>query len=186
MSRTNNLAQNLDFSPVYSDFKTELKIEQLEGRQQHIFAKVPIAYPLEKVWQTLTDYEAFTEFMPHVTESKRLTHPKGGIRLEEVRTKNFMGMKFSFRSVFDIEEKFPHEIRYELIKGDLKALSGCWRLEPRSFPHQKAGVDLIYDVLILPKPLLPTALVEHILSHDIPMSLLAIRQRIEKLSQEDL
>jgi ribosome-associated toxin RatA of RatAB toxin-antitoxin module len=186
MSRTNNLSQNLDFSKVSSDFETELKIEQLEGRQRHIFAKVPIAHPLEKVWQTLTDYEAFTEFMPGLTESKLLTHPKGGIRLEEVRTKNFMGMKFSFRSVFEIEEKFPHEIRYQLIKGDLKALSGYWRLEPWSFPNQKAGVDLIYDFLILPKPLLPTALVEHILSHDIPTSLLAIRQRIEKLSQEDL
>ncbi|MGL5831678.1 MAG: SRPBCC family protein [Waterburya sp.] len=182
MSRTSNLEQNLDFSLVASDFK----IEQLEGRQRRVLAKVQIAHPLEKVWQTLTDYEAFTEFMPHLTQSKLLTPQKGGIRLEQVRTKNFMGMKFSFRSVFDIEEKFPHEIHYQLIEGDMKALSGYWRLEPWSFPNKKAGVDLIYDFLILPKPILPTALVENILSHDIPETLLAIRQRIEKLSEEDL
>jgi ribosome-associated toxin RatA of RatAB toxin-antitoxin module len=200
MSKASDLNQKPDLLTAASDFKVELesgtlksatdpailqaveiKIEQLEGRQRRVFAKIQVPYPLEQVWQILTDYEAFAEFMPSLTQSRRLEHPTGGIRMEQVRTKSFMGMKFSARSVLDVEEKFPNEIHYRLIEGDLKALSGCWRLDPWELSDEKAGVDLLYNFLIWPKRIFPVALVEHILSHDVPMSMLAIRQRVEEL-----
>ena len=200
MSKTYDFGQKSDFSDSTDDFKTQMesktlnshtdtailqdvkiKIEKLEGRQRRIFAKIQIPYPLEQVWPVLTDYEAFSKFMPNITQSRRLEHPTGGIYLEQVRTKSFMGMKFSARSVFDVEEKFPHEIHYQLIEGDLKAFSGYWRLELWDPSDEKAGVNFIYNFLVLPKPIFPLALVENILSHDVPMSLLAIRQRVEEL-----
>ncbi|MFB2772705.1 SRPBCC family protein [Pelatocladus sp. BLCC-F211] len=199
MSKTYDLNQKSDF-PAVDDFKTEMesktlnsatdpaileavkiKIEKLEGRQRRIFAKIQIPYQLEQVWQVLTDYEAFAKFMPNITQSQRLEHPTGGTCIEQVRSKSFMGMKFSAHSVFDVEEKFPYEIHYQLIEGDFKALSGYWQLEPWKSSDQKAGVDLIYNFLVVPKPIFPLALVEHILSHDVPLSLLAIRQRVEEL-----
>lgn len=200
MSKTYDLNQKSDFPSTVDDFKTEMKsetlnsatdpailqavkikIEKLEGRQRSVFAKIQIPYPLEQVWQVITDYEAFVKFMPNVTQSRRLEHPTAGTRVEQVRTKSFMGMNFSARSVFDIEEKFPYEIHYQLVEGDLKAFSGYWRLEPWEPSDEKAGVDLIYDFLILPKRIFPLALVEHVLSHEMPMSMLAIRQRVEEL-----
>ncbi|MEH2347234.1 MAG: SRPBCC family protein [Nostoc sp.] len=159
----------------------EIKIEKLEGRQRHVFAKIQIPYQLEQVWQILTDYEVLTEFMPNMTQSRRLNCPTGGIRLEQCRTKSFMGMNFSGRSVFDVEEKFPHEIHYQLIEGDMKALSGYWRLEPWNLSESKAGITLIYDFFVSPKSMFPMALVENILNHDIPASMLAIRQRVEEI-----
>lgn len=159
----------------------ETKIEKLEGRQRSVFAKIQIPYSLEQVWEVLTDYEAFTEFMPSLMQSKRLEHPNGGIRLEQVRNKSFMGMNFSAHSVFDIKENFPHEIHYQLIEGDMKDMSGCWRLEPCSLPESKAGVDLIYDFVVSPKPIFPAALIERVLNHDVPANMLAIRQRVEEL-----
>jgi len=200
MSKTYDLNQKSNFSSAVDNFETEMesetlnsatdpailqavkiKIDKLEGRQRRIFAKIQIPYTLEQVWQVITDYEAFTKFMPNITRSQRLGHPTGGICVEQVRTKSFMGMKFSARSVFNVEEKFPHEIHYQLIEGDLKAFSGYWRLEPWKPLNEKPGIDLIYNFLVLPKRMFPLALVEHVLSHDVPVSMLAIRQRVEEL-----
>lgn len=200
MSKTNDPNQKSDLSNATGDLDVEMKsetlksatdsailqpveikIEKLEGRQRKVFAKIQIPYPLEQVWQVLTDYEGLAEFMPNISQSRRLEHPTGGIRLEQVRTKSFMGMNFAGRSVFDVEEKFPNEIHYQLIEGDMKALSAYWRLKPWSLSESKAGIALIYDFLILPKPILPMPLVENILSHDIPASMLAIRQRVEEV-----
>lgn len=200
MSKAYDLNQKSNFQTAAGDFKTELesetlnsaadptileavkiKVERLEGRQRRVFVKIQIPYSLEQVWQVLTDYEAFAEFMPNLTQSRRLEHPTGGIRVEQVRTKSFMGMKLSARSVFDVEEKFLHEIHYQLIEGDFKDFSGYWRLVPWELSNEKAGVDLLYDFFIWPKRIFPVALIEHVLSHELPMNMLAIRQRAEEL-----
>ncbi len=144
-------------------------------------AEIEIPYSLEEVWQVLTDYEAFVEFMPNLIESRRLQDPTLGDCIEQVRTKSFMGMNFSARSVFEVKEEFPHTIHYQLIEGDMKAFSGCWRLEPIASAESDAGTNLIYDFFVSPKRILPMALVEHVLSHDVPAHLMAIRQRVADL-----
>lgn len=159
-----------------------LKIEKLEGRKRRVCAKMPIFYPLEQVWQVLTDYETWPEFMPNLVQCKRLDSPTGGVRLEKLHTKNFMGIiNFSDRSVFDVEEKFPHKVHYELFEGGMKAYSGDWRLEPLSLPESEVGIDLTCDFVVCPNRLFPMIVVEQILSRDVPAGLLAVRQRVEDI-----
>lgn len=158
-----------------------IKIEKLEGQQRHILAKIEIPYPLEQVWKVITDYESFAEFIPNMIGICRLEHPTGGIRLEQIRTKSLVGIKISARSVVEIEERFPHEIHYQLIEGDLKEFSGYWRLEAKSSSQCQTGAELIYDFSVLPKPIIPTPVFNHFLSNDIPAILLAVRQRVEIL-----
>ncbi len=200
MSKAYDLKPKSNLSTTASNFQTEpesatsnsaadsvshsavnIKIEKLEERQRQVYAKIQIPYPLEQVWQVLTDYETFAEFIPTLTQCRRLEGRTGGVRIEEVRTNNFMGMNFSARTVFDIEEKFPHSIHYQLIEGDMKEFSGYWRLEPWSLSESKAGIDLVFDFFVLPKRIFPMALVEHVLSHNIPANMLAIRQRVEDI-----
>ncbi len=158
-----------------------IKIEKLEARKRRVIATTQILYSVEEVWQILTEYEAFAEFIPTLTQSRRLNHPTGTLRMEEVRSNNFMGMKFSARSIFEIEENFPHSIHYQLIEGDMKDVSGYWRLEPWSLSKTKTGTNLTFDFFISPRLIFPMALVEHILSQNIPANILAIRQRVEEI-----
>ena len=199
MSKAYDLNQRNDFSTTASHLKTSpasatsnsmhsdiqsaisLKIEKLEGRKRHVCIKTPIFYPAEQIWQVLTDYETFTEFMPNVVQCKRLDRPTVDIRIEQCHAVKFLGMKFSDRAVFDIEEKFPHKIRYELVEGDMKALSGEWRLEPLSLPKSEIGFELTYDFVILPQRIFPMVLVERILSQNMPETVLAVRQRVADL-----
>jgi ribosome-associated toxin RatA of RatAB toxin-antitoxin module len=132
------------------------------------------------VWQVITDYESFAEFIPTMTNNRRLEHLSGGIRLEQISTKSVVGIKISARSIVDIEERFPHEIHYQLIEEDLKGFSGYWRLKTISSSQYQTGIELIHNFTVLPKPIILGPVFNHFLKNDIGI-LLAVRQRVENL-----
>ncbi len=155
-----------------------LSVDKLEGLKRHVSAQVQIPYSSEQVWQIISDYEAFSEFIPTIAQSNRLEHPTGGIRIEEVRARKIAGMSFSARAIFDITEKYPHEINYQLVEGDMEEFSGYWRLKPVKFSELGTMTDLTFDFLVIPKPRLPMVLIDRALSHIISANLFAIYQRI--------
>lgn len=161
----------------------EVQTESIAERQRQINAKIQIPYSVEQVWQVLTDYEALAEFIPNLAKSRRLEHPAGGIRVEQVGTQRLLRFNFSARVVLDLEEKFPHEINFNMIEGDLKAFSGTWRLEPYS--SEQKGTKLCYSVRVWPKRTMPVAIIERRLCSDLRFNLLAIRQRVEELFDKD-
>lgn len=158
----------------------EVQVEQPSPRQRQISAKIPISQPIEPIWQVLTDYESLADFIPNLSKSQRLEHPTGGIRLEQVGTQRLLRLNFSARVVIDLEEKFPHEINFNLVEGDLKSFSGAWRLQPD--PQSKQTVtNLFYTVCVLPKRTMPVSIIERRLTNDLRLNLVAIRQRVHNL-----
>jgi ribosome-associated toxin RatA of RatAB toxin-antitoxin module len=158
----------------------EVEIEKIAERQRQITATIQIPYSLEKVWKVLTDYEALADFIPNLALSRRIKHPNGGIRLEQVGSQRLLTFNFCARVVVDLEEYFPKEINFQMVEGDFKGFSGCWQLQPCSFDEQ-IGTSLSYTVLILPKMIVPITIIERRLSHDLRLNLMAIRQRVEQL-----
>jgi len=157
----------------------EVQTEPVADRQRQITAKIQIPYPVELVWQVLTDYEALANFIPNLASSRLLEHPLGGIRLEQVGIQRLLRFNFSARVVLDLEEKFPHEINFNLVEGDLKDYSGSWRLEHDSSNQQLT--NLHYGVRVWPKRTMPVAIIERRLCSDLRLNLLAIRQRADEL-----
>ncbi len=168
-----------DIDAASLDRSVEVQTEEIGGRQRQITAKIQIPHSAPQVWQVLTDYEALAEFIPNLAKSCRLEHPNGGIRLEQVGTQRLLRFNFSARVVLDLEERFPDEILFDMVEGDLKAYSGKWFLEP--YESDTRGTNLCYIVRVLPKLTMPVALIERRLSSDLRLNLLAIRQRVEKL-----
>ncbi len=162
------------------DQSVEVQTEEVAQRQRQITAKIQIPHSVEQVWQVLTDYEALADFIPNLAKSCRLKHPNGGIRLEQVGTQRLLRFNFSARVVLDLEERFPHEILFDMVEGDLNAYFGKWLLEPYTLCDQR-GTNLCYTVRVWPKRTMPVALIERRLSSDLRLNLLAIRQRVEKL-----
>lgn len=158
----------------------EVQTEPVAERQRQITAKIQIPHSVEQVWQVLTAYEALADFIPNLAKSRRLEHPTGGIRLEQVGTQRLLRFNFSARVILDLEEKFPHEINFNMVEGDLKAYSGSWRLEPYTLSDQ-IGTKLCYKVRVWPKRTMPVAIIERRLCSDLRFNLLAIRQRVEAL-----
>lgn len=171
--------ENSGIEPSLLD-TVDVQIEQIAQRTRQIAAKLSIPHPVEPIWRVLTNYEALADFIPNLAISRRLEHPTGGIRLEQVGTQRLLRFNFSARVVLDLEEKFPHEINFNMVEGDLKAFSGAWRLEP-DVQADRVATNLCYTVCVLPKRTMPVAIVERRLSNDLRVNLLAIRQRVDEL-----
>jgi ribosome-associated toxin RatA of RatAB toxin-antitoxin module len=150
-----------------------------QGRQRQLSARITIDHPPTCVWQVLTDYEALPEFVPNLQKSQRLPHPTGGIRIEQVGAQRFIRLKFSARVVLDVEEEFPRQLQFTMVEGDFKSFSGSWQLS--SLESNPQRTDLLYTLQVVPKRTMPVGLVAKRLRRDLPLNLLAIRQRVNSL-----
>lgn len=160
--------------------KVEVETERLEGRQRQISAKVQIPYPVELVWQILTDYEQLADFIPSLAKSRKIPHPQGGIRLEQVGTQCLLNFRFCARVVLDMVEKFPQSLDFKMVEGDFKSFSGSWQLQPIELDNQTA-TELRYSVLVLPHFAMPVGMVERRFSTNLAVNLVAIRERADEL-----
>lgn len=158
----------------------EVQTARLAERQRQISARIHIPHSIEQVWQVLTDYETLADFIPNLAHSRRLEHPTGGIRLEQVGTQRLLNFNFSARVILDLEETPPQQIRFQMVEGDFKDFAGGWYLEPIS-STQPTQTQLQYVVRVLPKRTMPIAIIERRLSKDMQINLLAIRQRVTEL-----
>lgn len=171
-----NLAVSTGVEP-----SVDIQIEKIAERQRQITANIQIPQPIEKIWKVLTDYEALVDFIPNLAKSRRLEHPDGGIRLEQVGSQRLLNFNFCARVVLDLEEYFPKEINFRMVEGDFKGFSGSWRLEP--YPcGDVMGTNLCYTIEVWLKLTMPVTIIENRLSKDLQSNLLAVYQRVQQLS----
>lgn len=148
-------------------------VERLNRWERRIQAEILIPCPMAPVWQVLTDYESLADFLPNVAVSRRLPHPEGNIRLEQVGTQPLLQVQFRARVVLDITEIYPRRIEFHCVAGDFSRFDGAWQLDPQ-------GTDtlLVYTVQVRPQRHLPVRLIEGQITQGIRMNLLAIRERV--------
>lgn len=161
----------------------EVSSEQIQGRERQISARVQIPYPVEQVWQILTDYDHLADFIPSLSKSQRIEHPQGGIRIEQIGTQALLRFKFCARVVLDMVEQFPHQLQFQMVEGDFKRFYGSWNLEPVQ-TVQGSATNLSYTVLVLPPRAMPAALIERKLKSGLVVNLSAIQQRARELFGE--
>lgn len=149
--------------------------EKLRGRQRRIHAITTLPFTAEQLWQILTDYDNLASFIPNLTRSRRLSHPDGGIRLEQVGAQSFLNVKFCARVVLDTVETFPQQICFAMVEGDFRQFEGQWTLEPLAGPTPRTRLG--YDLLICPPLAMPAGLIERHIRHDLTRNLHAIGER---------
>lgn len=149
--------------------------EKRVGRQRRIHAITDLPFTAEQLWQILTDYDNLASFIPNLTRSRRLSHPDGGIRLEQVGAQRFLNVSFCARVVLDAVETFPQELRFSMVEGDFRQFEGKWTLEPLTShtPRTRLG----YDLLICPPRAMPAGLIERHIRNDLIRNLHAIGER---------
>jgi ribosome-associated toxin RatA of RatAB toxin-antitoxin module len=150
--------------------------EKLAGRHRRIIATTQIPFHLEQVWQVLTDYDHLADFIPNLTESQRVPHPEGGIRLVQVGSQCFLNVKFCARVVLDMLEVFPKELKFSMVEGDFRQFEGRWLLEPLA-QGQHPGTQLCYELLVSPPRAMPAGLIERHIRRDLSQNLKAIHAR---------
>jgi ribosome-associated toxin RatA of RatAB toxin-antitoxin module len=156
----------------------DVSTDKVEGRKRQISARIQIPYPVDRVWQILTDYNHLADFIPNLAKSQQIEHPQGGIRLEQVGAESFLKFKFCARVILDMVEQAPHQLEFQMIEGDFNEFSGYWRLLPLA---NNTATELCYTVRILPPRAMPVRLIERSLKRGLVLNLSAIRQRADAL-----
>ena len=158
-------------------FDVEVSTDRATGRERQISAKIRIPHSVEQVWQILTDYDHLADFIPSLSRSRRIQHPEGGIRIEQIGTQALLRVKFCARVVLDMVEKMPHQLDFQMVEGDFKSFCGNWTLQPLA----NGSTELCYTVVVLPPRTMPIGLIERKLKSGLVTNLSAIRQRADEL-----
>ena len=139
---------------------------------------------VDNVWQVLTDYESFAEFLPGVVSSELIEN--NGERKIFEQTNKIKTFVFSVESRVKIAtvESYPKQITFKAIDGDLETLNGQWLLEPVS-PYPSAPPDKVlitHKVRVEPAAALSDGIFFSIYEDRLQETLKAIKQEVEKRS----
>lgn len=131
---------------------------------------------IDQVWKLLTDYDNLENYFPDVKSSKLLESNKNKKIFEQVRTVNVLFLNIESKVKIAATEKYPENISFSLLEGNLDSLQGNWQL--KKLPNNK--VLVINKVKV--KPNLESAeedLFYRIYKQSIKNTLEAIKKEIE-------
>jgi len=140
-------------------------------------AAIDIPAPASAVWRVMLDCGRAPAYVPGLEACSVLeAAPDGSGDIREHRVR-WIGLLPPLTLRFRSEYAPEREIRVARIGGDLAAMQGVWRLEPR---EQGRATRLHYDFRIVPRTPLPAALVRAQLRRETPRVLIAVRAEVAR------
>lgn len=129
--------------------------------------------PIEKVYQAITEYEHYMDFVEGVSNVKVIDQTEGGALVEYHL--NFI-KTFTYR--LKMTHEHPTKISWELDSGDLfKTNKGYWKLKDLGDGRTEVEYDLELDV----KMFAPKALVNKLANNSLPAMLESYHKRARSL-----
>lgn len=81
-------------------------------------------------WSVLTDYENLQRFVPGMQSSRVVSGREEPLLLEQRGEAGLLFFKVSTTTVSRIVETPQREIRFDLVRGNLRRMQGVWTLAP--------------------------------------------------------
>jgi len=177
---------------------TEVHLRRLDDDKfvhRRAVAMTRIKATKEDVWNVLSDYEALPEFVPNLVRSERVQPipgadvAPGAVRLRQVGAKLLPYMSIHTEVVLDLIEKDRYgsapQIQFRLVEGEFHKLQGKWLIQENDEGMEtqlKYAVEVVIeqDRFHIMKTLEP--LLERILYTELPITMAAIRERVEMLA----
>lgn len=134
-----------------------------------------------QVWEVLTDYDDFTEFLPNVTNAQLLESQGNRKVFEQVQSVSVLFFTREVRVKIATNETEFTQISFNLVEGDLNRLEGSWELIPiitngSSTPTQ---VLVTYTVTVEPDADTPANFFYGLYKDNLKASLEAVKTEIE-------
>ena len=132
---------------------------------------IVINAPIEKVFDVITQYERYPEFLPEVKEIRTSNRQGGQVdvhyKVDVVKT-----IRYSIR----VNEERPKRMAWSFIEGEMmKDNKGSWVLEPEGEGKTRAT----YTVEMALGALVPKAIVNALVDSSLPKMLDAFKRRAE-------
>ncbi len=132
---------------------------------------IVINAPIEKVFDVITQYERYPEFLPEVKET-RTVNRKGNTVDVHYKVDVMKTVRYSIR----VTEERPTRMSWTFIEGEMmKDNKGSWVLEAQGEKQTKAT----YTVEMALGALVPKAIVNALVENSLPKMLDAFKRRAE-------
>ncbi|HYV43952.1 MAG TPA: SRPBCC family protein [Myxococcaceae bacterium] len=132
---------------------------------------IVINAPPDKVFDVITAYEKYPEFMKEVKEIKT-SNRKGNQVDVQYKVDLMKSIKYSLR----MTEDRPSKVSWSFIEGEfMKDNKGSWVLEPSGEGQTKAT----YTIEMALGPLIPKTIVNAMVENQLPKMLEDMKRRVE-------
>lgn len=137
---------------------------------------IVVNVPAEHLFETITDYESYPEFIPETlgVEVLKRSRKKDGTRVSEVRfdIKVIKQVDYTLR----LTEEPNERVSWELVEGKIfKTNNGGWELKPSG----KGKTEATYRVDITIGLLVPQAITNMLVGSSLPKMLGQMKERAE-------
>jgi carbon monoxide dehydrogenase subunit G len=96
-----------------------------------VVCRATLDAPLAVVWQTLTDYDRLTEFIPGMRSSRVVERRGALVVVEQSGEARFLFLRYPIEVTVASIERPPYALEASLLKGNLKRFEGAYRIEPQ-------------------------------------------------------
>ena len=148
------------------------------GGEVAIEARATIRAPRALIWQTLTDYNHLSEFIPGMMTSHVIGRRGSTAIVAQTGEAGFMLFSYPIRVVVESREEPPSFIGIRVLKGNLKQLDGGYRIETTG--HRGDEYVLRWSGLIERPPLLPLFIAVPLMRADIADQFRGMVKEIER------
>jgi len=132
---------------------------------------IVIAAPAEQVFDVITDYDRYAEFLPEVKQVQ-----SSGRKGNEVDVGYGIDLIKRIHYTLHMVEDRPRSVRWTFVKGEvMKDNRGSWTLE--SLPDGKTRATYTIEVGV--GPLVPRSVVNALVDQSLPKMLEAFKKRVE-------
>lgn len=133
---------------------------------------IVINAPVEKVFDVITHYERYAEFLPEVKEVRTSNRQGNEVELHYKVDLVVKTIRYSIRA----KEERPHRMSWSFIEGEvMRDNKGGWVLEPEGEGKTKAT----YTVEVTVGPLVPKSILNTLVDSSLPKMLEAFKKRAE-------
>jgi ribosome-associated toxin RatA of RatAB toxin-antitoxin module len=152
----------------------------VNGEDGKYVGRVLVKASPELVWQVLTDYDNFENFIPNLTSSEVIENDGDRKIVEQVDSRQLFILNIKSRTKLELKETNQERIDFKLIEGDIESLVGSWQIElvseyPGAPPTQ---VLITHAVDAVPGSKVPNGVFFEILKGSINQTLSAISDEI--------
>lgn len=141
-----------------------------------VTARAVVRAPTELIWQTLTDYEHLSEFVPGIASSRVVSRQGTQLVIEQKGGAHWWLFSYPIRVTVASTEHPRESIEVHLLQGNLRRLDGGYRIEPLG----DGTTQLTWSGLIEPDTPLPAFVRNALLRRNISDQFAGMVQEIER------
>ena len=136
---------------------------------------IVINVPPEKLFDVITDYEKYPEFLPEVKKVK-VEHGQGAVK-EVTYTVDIKAKVINYTLKHTAEK--PSKVAWTMIKGEMmKGNDGTWQLKPGPTP---GSTEALYSIDLKLSSLVPGFIEKALAEQSLPALLANFKKRAETL-----